>query len=245
MKMHAVPIVVLMVTAAIGLFTLWSWPKLSTLGDDDSLFVAGLRSSAYSGYYRGFGLHKGPGVFGRSFYRVTLPRTSPEDGYTNVEFSGRGWNEFRGTYPDGTLAEEGLCWVDLNGQYDEPQADLHNVRNGKYYDPAGALRCEIKDGTGRQTYWTRTGTKVWELDLKRYQRVRDSIWYDNGQLCIEENYLDNQAHGRFVQYHRSGVKKREGEHFRGERVGKWVEYKPDGSLAEVTDYGDAKADVAR
>jgi hypothetical protein len=245
MKMRGIAVAVCSSTVIFGLVILYAWPKATTLGDDPSLQVPGFLATAYPAYYRGFGLSREPGILGRNYFRVRWWTTASEDGWTDVEFSGEGWNTFRGTYPDGTLREEGVCWVDLNGIYDEPWPDLHNVKTGRYYDPTGKLHSEIHNGTGRQTYWTRNGTRVWEMDLKDYKRVRVTMWHDNGQFSIEENYLDSKEHGRFASYNRAGQKTREGEYSHGKRVGKWTEYKPDGSIAEVTDYGNGKKIATR
>jgi hypothetical protein len=215
------------------LLGVYMWPKSCILGGGT---YNGFRAQGYVAYYYGFGLDDNPGIFGRNYYRVRLAPRRDEDGFTDVAFAGEGWNSFRGTYPNGTLREEGVCWVMLNFGT-EPFPDLHTVKDGKYYDPNGKFGSEVKDGNGIQTYWSCNGTKVWELELKHYKRVHHAMWYDNGQLMTERKYLDDREDGPFVSYYPSGAKNREGCQSHGERVGKWVEYKPDGTTKEVIDYG--------
>lgn len=150
------------------LLSVYLWPKACVLGGG-GLDMGGGRSLAaasYVGYYYGFGLADRPGIFfGRNYYRVRMAPTRAEDGLTDVGFSGVGWNRFRETYPNGTLREEGIRRVTLNGTFNEglePDPDLHDVKEGKYYDPSGKLGSEVKDGTGVQTYWNTSGVKVWE-----------------------------------------------------------------------------------
>jgi hypothetical protein len=166
----------------------YSWPKSCTLGGREN---AGLLTQDYVAYYRGLGLCKSPGFFGRNYYQLRLPPRRAEDGLTDVSFRGEGWNAFRGTYPDGVLREEGECWVTWN-RGDEPSVDFHNVRNGKYYDRRGNLGSEIKDGSGIQTYWNCDGTMVWQLELKDYKRTSVLMWDDNGQFMSEHRYVNGR-----------------------------------------------------
>jgi len=221
------------VLGVIGSFVLgvYIWPKPCNLGGSMS---GGLMAQGYVAYYRGFGFNDRPGMFGRNYCRVRLAPRTAEDGFTDVAFLGEGWNSFRGTYPDGTLREEGVCWVMLNAGI-EPFTGLDEVKDGKYYDPNGKLGSEVKDGTGVQTYWNCDGTKVWELEFIDYKRARHAMWYDNGQLRAEQRYRNGRVNGSFVTYYASGVKLREGSYNCGERVGKWVEYNPDGTIKEVVD----------
>jgi hypothetical protein len=218
-----VPLLVVALVA-MGLVMVWAWPRscpLSVCHD-------------YIGYYRGLGLQNGPGLLGKSFYRVVLYPSSPEH-RTDVAFTGRGWNRFRGTYPDGTLREEGECWVDINGGAEDPLPDLHNVKWGRYYDPRGKLLSQIDDGTGVQIYCTPTGIKTWELELKNYERARLSCWHKNGQLGFEQSYLHNTTHGPYRSYHASGKLRSEGVYTNGLRTGTWIEYDEDGKK-KVTRY---------
>jgi hypothetical protein len=223
------------VAVIIVLLGAYLWPKSCLLGS--ASYGGRVVAQGYTGYYYGFGLNaQHPGILGRHYYRVKLAPRSEKEGFTDVDFTGEGWNRFYGTYPDGTLREEGVCWVMLNSGV-EPFPDLHNVKEGKYYDPSGTLGSEIRDGNGVQTYWTCDAVKVWELELKNYKRARVSTWHDNGQLRTERQYRNDREDGPFVTYYPSGAKEREGIYNCGERVGKWVEYNPDGTVKETTDYG--------
>lgn len=135
----------------------YAWPKHCTLGGGVN---EGLLTQGCVAYYRGFGLSKQPGIFGRNYYQLRLASRRPEDGLTDVFYRREGWNAFRGTYPDGTLREEGECWVMLNYGI-EPFVNFHNVKNGKYYDPHGSLG-------GRDREWDRSPGL---LELRRRQSV--------------------------------------------------------------------------
>ena len=165
---------------------LYLWPKSCVLGGGTVETGGGsLTAASNTGYYFGFGLINKPGIlFGKNYYRVRLAPTADEDGFTDVVFAGEGWNTFRGTYPNGTLREEGVCRVYWNGTFSgglEPDPDLSDVKDGKYYDPTGKLASEVKNGTGVQTYWNCKGIKIWELELKDFKRARVSQWHDDGQ----------------------------------------------------------------
>lgn len=209
----------LLITAllAVALSLLCAWPRSCPL----------FYSDHSTGHFRGLGLLDGPGLLGRSFFSVTWVEAY---GPTEFTFSGRGWNHFRGTYPDGSLREEGECWVDLNGSnHPEPLPDTDRVKWGKYYNPQGKLISEIKDGTGVQTYWMPDGTKIWELELKDYERVHLSMWYENGQLHEIVEYLEGKQHGPYVSYYPSGRKQGVGTYAKGHRI-EATHYKEDGSV---------------
>ena len=202
--------------AIVALFGVYLWPKSCRLGGGSygGLLARGTRVTTTVSDW-----NTHPGILGRNYCRVRLVPRNEEEGFTDVSFAGEGWNRFRGTYPNGTLREEGVCWVMLNCGV-EPFPDLSNVKEGKYYDPSGKLRSEIKDGNGVQTYWTCGGTKVWELELEDSKRIRLSMWHDNGQLRTERQYLDDREDGAFVTYYPSGAKQREGTYSCGERCWK-------------------------
>jgi hypothetical protein len=221
-----VPPVMLVAAVAVA----WAWPKSCPLS----------LSPSFTGYYRGFGLGGVP-LLGKVFYRATFPTTSPDDGLTEVSFSARGWNPFRGTYPDGTLREEGVCWVDINGGANDPAPNIHQVQWGKYYDPSGKMVSEIKDGTGIQTYFTRKGVKTWELELKDGERVHLSWWHDTGTLFHTETYAADKVHSESASYYPSGKLERAGSCYLGRPTGTWTEYNEDGSVKSVEHYGAAPA----
>ncbi|MBN2023060.1 MAG: hypothetical protein JW809_09730 [Pirellulales bacterium] len=232
----ALCLVILLIVIGAAIMGACLWPRSCPLS---------VCPECYTGYYRGLDIG-GPGLLGRSFYRLVLPPSDEADGWTEIDYRGEGWNAFRGTYPDGTLREEGECRVGSNGP-DDPAPDIHDVKWGKYHDPKGVIVSEIVDGTGRQTYFAADGTKIWELDLKDGQRTRHAMWAPNGQITSEQRYIDGKVHGPFVGYYHSGVKRVEGTKSRGKDVGLWTWYKPDGTVERVEDHGgtdtnDAMAD---
>ena len=219
---------------ALVVSLLWAWPKSRGLSV----------SPTFIGHYRGLGLWEGPGLFGRSYYRITFSSTDPEDGLCEVYFSGYGFNRFRGEYPNGVLREEGECLVEPNGDSEDPMPDIHQVKWGNYYRPDGSLGSEIRDGTGVQIYWSREGVKLWELELRNFQRVRVSWWYPNGKLLMKQTYLDGLVHGPYVSYYPDGTKKSEGEYSRGEESGTWTRFDEDGKVDSTAQYAEAAEDAA-
>jgi hypothetical protein len=220
---------------ALVVAILWAWPKSRGLS-------IGLD---YIGHYRGLGLWEGPGPFGRSYYRLTFHSTDAEDGLCEVYFSGYGFNRFREKYPNGVFRQEGECLVEPNGFPEaDPLPDIHHVKWGKHYRPDGSLGSEIRDGTGVQIFWSPEGVKLWELELRNFQRVRLCWWYRSGKLMLKQFYLDGLDHGPYVTYYPDGTKRSEGEYFRGERAGTWTEFDEDGNVVSTQQYAVAAEDVA-
>ncbi|MHC4418831.1 MAG: toxin-antitoxin system YwqK family antitoxin [Planctomycetota bacterium] len=175
MKLRALIIILILF---LGVFAWWAWPKSHTLSC----------SPYHTGHYRGFGIpgEEGP-ILGRRYYRVTF---AYEDTRLEVEYKGAGYNNFKRFYPDGTLAEEGKCMVELFDSPPQPVPDENNVLWSKCYRPDGALCSEVRNGTGTQMYWTAQGVKIWELELVNFKRVRHTMWYRNGQLLGTQTYVD-------------------------------------------------------
>lgn len=221
MKKAAIILTILLVVP----FIFWAWPKSHTLTVSD-YFV---------GHYKGFGI---PGVenpvFGKKYYLVTI--NLPEVGYFKVKYSRQGYNDFKRFYPNGTLAEEGQCLVELYGYPLEPVPDYSDLLWSKCYKPDGSLYSEVKNGTGTQIYWAPDGVKTWELELADFKRVRLSMWHPNGQLNVIHDYIDDLVDGPFVGFYPSGTKKIEGAYSKGDRVGKWIRYNEDGSISKIEDY---------
>ncbi len=216
---------IVILAVLVGISFWWAWPKSETLEFTPYMV----------GHYRGFGLVPDDTfLLGMSFYRVTF--TPPNEGRWEVEYVRPGYNHCKGFYDDGTLHEESKCLVELLGPYNHPCPDIHNVQFGRYYKPDGTLGSEVKNGTGVQTYWTLDGTKIWELELHDFKRVRHSRWHSNGQLLQTQAYVDGKVHGPFVTYYSSGAKKTEGADFQGDRSGKWIRYNEDGTVKKVEDY---------
>lgn len=217
-------VLIVVIIALLGLFTWWAWPKSHTLSG----------SPYHKGHYRGFGIQglENP-VFGKHYYRVTF---AYEDTYMQTEYKGPGYNNFRRRYPDGTLAEEGQCMVELYGSPLQPIPDEHNVLWSKCYKPDGTLCSEVENGTGTQVHWTPQGVRIWELELVNFQRVRHTMWHRNGQLSNTQTYTGGRVDGPFVSYYPSGVKRTEGAYSKGDLVGKWIRYNEDGSVSKIEDY---------
>jgi hypothetical protein len=208
----------------------WMWPKSDVLSYDEG--------RRYFGHFRGFGLAGNCGclqwLVGRSYYSVTYPPTGRrQDGVTTISAK-PGYNYFRGTYPDGTLREEGEGLTEYS--YIEPIPNTYKVRWGKYYHTDGTLGSEIVNGSGTQTYWIPDGTKVWELVLLDQVPVRVSEWYQNGEVAIVEQYKNGLRHGAFTSFWPDGRKKVEGAYNMGSRDGKWIRYDCNGKIASVEHY---------
>ena len=217
-------IILVPVVLILGLFTWWVWPKEHTLDV----------SSCHTGHYRGFGI---PGaedpIFGKRYYRVTFEY---EDMRMETQFKGPGYNNFKRFYPDGMLAEEGQCMVELYDLPLQPVPDESNLLWSKCYKPDGTLCSEVKNGAGKQMYWTPQGVKIWELELVDFERARHTMWYPNGQLHQTQAYVGGLVNGSFVSYYPSGAKETEGAYSKGDRAGRWIRYNEDGSIAEIEDY---------
>jgi hypothetical protein len=217
---------------AVILLIYYFWPKSCKLGGEMNVG----QFFYYTGYYRGFGLVKEPGILGRNYFCVRFAPTVEADGFTDVQYTGEGWNPFRGTYPNGTLREEGVCQVHLNFVTEPLPEYLEAKKEGKYYDPNGKLGSEIRDGSGIQTYWNHKGVKVLELEFKDFKMTHLARWHENGQPMIERHYVDGLENGPVVSYYESGVKEKEGQKRFGQPVGNWTYYNADGSVKEVIDY---------
>lgn len=212
----------------LGLLVVWAWPKSQPLS---------LNQSVYTGYYRGLGRHDGAGFFGKNFYRLVA-----EDGpygYWEVDYSRPGYNPYRGYYPDGTLREEGECLVEINGGDGDPAPDNNDVRSGRYYRPDEALGSKVVDGTGTQTLWYPDGTLRWELVLEDCERVRHSMWHENGQLRQTQHYKNGEVDGDFKSYYENGVVELQGSYTEGRRSGVWTWYDDRGGITSTDDHTGA------
>ncbi len=191
----------------------------------------------FTAHYRGFGLTNDNSIFGKRWYAVTF--ILPDDGGRyRYEFNREGYNPFKGFYPDGTLREEGECYVEVMGFHDQPFPAHENLKWTKCYRPDGSLGSRVEGGTGTQTIWTPDGTKTWELELKNFKRVKLTQWHRNGQLRKVLNYVEGKRDGPFISYDAKGGKKTEGAYKAGERAGTWKRYNPDGSVGSIEKYED-------
>lgn len=97
-----------------------------------------------------------------------------------------GWNEYKGFYPNGTIRDKGVIWIEYHDTPPEPLPDLHKVSWGEYYRPDGTLGTEIKDQTGIQTYWHPNGNKIWEMEIKGGKTLKKKAWNESGVLIVDE-----------------------------------------------------------
>jgi hypothetical protein len=92
---------------------------------------------------------------------------------------------------------------------------------------AGALPAlECPAGTERRGAAPPEGSEEWceGKDAAGVPR-RDGparTFYEDGRVWIEESYRDGKLDGRFVEYHRSGAKAREGAYAVGRKTGAWT-----------------------
>lgn len=215
------------VVVVLGAFSLWAAPKSEPM-----------TYTSHTGYYIGFDFRGAPAALrwlGPYWQSVTGGEPG-NSAYFRVELNGMGFNPFKSYYPDGTLQQEGACYVSPNGPEKEPFPNLHRLDWARCYKPDGTLASEVVDGTGTQTLWTPDGTKTWELKLEDGQRAELKMWYPSGQLGLEQPYRDGQKHGSFTAYHPNGNKKTEGAYRNGDRAGKWIRYNEDGTVKSTEDY---------
>ena len=210
---------------ALTMAGLWWWPKSQPLSINETF---------YTGHYRGLGLADDTSFFGKRFFRVVV-QDGPY-GYWEVDFKKPGYNAYRGYYSNGICREEGECFVEMNGGQVEPAPDSHNVRFGRFFRPDGKLGSEVVNGSGIQTLWYPDGTKRWELVLRDYERVRHSVWFDNGQLSQTQHYVSGEVDGSFESFHKNGKVRLHGAYVRGDRQGIWTRFDEDGKIESIEDY---------
>ncbi|MHC4621624.1 MAG: toxin-antitoxin system YwqK family antitoxin [Planctomycetota bacterium] len=229
--MKSVKVLGVSLVITLGLITWWAYPKQHVCVPTS---LAGLNSPAFVSYYRGFGFTDGNSlIWGKQYYLI---KTFWSDGfYCETRYEGPGYNDFRRFYPNGGLAEQGRCFVDLLFGI-EPIPDEDNVEWSKCYKPDGSLGSEVLNGTGKITYWTPQGSRREQVELDHFRTVRRSYWYPNGQLSGTAEYVDGLEDGPYVSYYQSGAKRTEGAYSKADRVGKWLRYNEDGSISEIEDY---------
>ena len=140
---------------------------------------------AASLFYRGLNIPGTDVVFLKRYYAIAgnVPDTELT---TDVEFHGVGYNRFLIFYKDGTLAGQGLCQVDWKG--DQIYHNIHDVKEGRFYDPQGNLVSSVESGTGVQTLFYADGTKYWELHLEDFRRKRVTLWNRDGSVDLGLEY---------------------------------------------------------
>ncbi len=63
-------------------------------------------------------------------------------------------------------------------------------------------------------------------------------WYDDGSRWVEATWRSGQQHGPFVEWHRNGVKAREGAFADGRKTGRWMTWRDSGRVEEEGDWRD-------
>jgi hypothetical protein len=63
-------------------------------------------------------------------------------------------------------------------------------------------------------------------------------YYDDGAIWTEATWRAGQRHGRYVEYHRNGVKAREGTFTESRRSGRWTTWRESGRVEEEGDWRD-------
>jgi len=138
--------------------------------------------------YRGIKLPGVPIVFFKR-YRSIVEMDRHAGVTIAVDYKGVGFNTFFAFYRDGTMAGTGQCMVEENG--DQILHDIHNLKDGEFYDTNANLVSTVKNGTGIQTLFYSEGPKNWELHLKQGRRLRLTIWDKNGSISLDKKYDEN------------------------------------------------------
>jgi antitoxin component YwqK of YwqJK toxin-antitoxin module len=63
-------------------------------------------------------------------------------------------------------------------------------------------------------------------------------FYDDGGLWLEESYREGQRDGPSLERHRGGAPARAGSYARGQKVGRWTVWAPDGKVEEESTWKD-------
>jgi antitoxin component YwqK of YwqJK toxin-antitoxin module len=192
--------------------------------------------------YVGFSHETDQWLFKARYYRL---RGDCGYGTGVVRFSRFGFNPFEAHYPNGALLARGFCRVYPNGQYGLPVADFENCSNAEYFKPDGTAASKIVDGSGTETLFYLGGKKYWELDLREGKRARLRLWYENGQIKLEESYRDGLRDGPYMTFYQNSVKRREGINARDHSVGRFSSYSEDGALEDVEVFDPAGKLLAR
>jgi hypothetical protein len=226
-------VLIVVIIALLGLFTWWAWPKEEAYCPTT---LAGLDSSCYIYYYRGLGLTDNDhAIWGKRYYLISTLWSNGCYGKTN--YQGPGYSDFKRFYPDGGIAAEGRCFVELLGNTCLIP-DEENVQRAKYYKPDGTLASKVEYGTGTITYWRPKGIKKEEMEVAHFKVVRRSYWDPNGQLLATISCINGFPDGPGVLYYSSGGTRAEGFYSEGVRTGKWIMYNEDGSVSKIEDYTD-------
>ena len=135
--------------------------------------------------YRGCRIPGTDLVLFKRYYAIV--EKDPGTGLTiSVLYQGVGYNPFTAFYADGRIAAEGSCKVTWND--DQMLHNIHDLKEGRFYNPQGQQVSCVDNGTGVQTLFHANGTKYWELRLEGFQRRKLTIWNPDGSMRKEETY---------------------------------------------------------
>jgi len=107
----------------------------------------------------------------------------------------------------------------------------------------------IKKGllTGKWTFWSENGRKIFERFHKDDSNIVDGIrytYYDNGELASETSWTDfmirNIPHGKFTYWHMNGQKKMERYYVQGTIDGKETQWFSNGKISSIGIYDEGK-----
>lgn len=66
------------------------------------------------------------------------------------------------------------------------------------------------------------------------------FYFPDGKIQVEATFVDGEEDGPYTVYHESGVPYYQGTYEKGQRVGIWEFYAPDGNLIQHKDYSEKK-----
>ena len=68
-------------------------------------------------------------------------------------------------------------------------------------------------------------------NIKEYK-----LFYDNGDIRVSGNFLNELPHGYWEGYYPNGQLKSSGEYYKGELIGRWIWYYEDGTIIKDSTY---------
>ncbi len=77
-------------------------------------------------------------------------------------------------------------------------------------------------------------------DVYAFTKDKDNIhiFYESGNIWMEENYKNGLKHGKLTWYYENGQIEREGIYNDGKRSGEFVEYENNGRVKRIRIYND-------
>jgi MORN repeat variant len=108
---------------------------------------------------------------------------------------------------------------------------------------SGALRpLSCPPGSERKGAAPPEGYEEWcEAAVEGYVGARQKegparVYYDDGRIWVEESFTKGERDGRFVEWHRNGVRAREGAFAGGAKDGRWTVWRESGSVEEECEW---------